>query len=92
MGATYNYLTGQISRDFHFVEQGNTCRLSSLPARVGSEWCRKYCNHFNGTWWRFIGPSTYVLCKHPNAKDSEGCEKAISTFYEELERRALNAL
>jgi hypothetical protein len=92
MGATYNYKTGKITRDFHFVELGNACRLSSLPARVGSEWCRKYCNHFDGTWTRFIGPASYVLCKHPKAKDSEGCGEAISTFYEELESRAFSAL
>lgn len=41
MGATYNYQTRKMTRDFKFVEQGNVCRLSSLPARVGSEWCRK---------------------------------------------------
>lgn len=92
MGATYNYQTGKITRDFHFVEQGDACRLSSLPARVGSEWCRKYCNHFDGIWSRFICPASYVLCKHPEAKNSEGCGEAISTFYEELERKALCAL
>lgn len=92
MGATYNYQTGKMTRDFKFVEQGDACRLSSLPARVGSEWCRKYCNHFDGIWSRFRGPASYVRCKHPEAKDSEGCGEAIRTFYEELEHEALCAL
>lgn len=92
MGATYNYQTRKITRDFHFVKQGTACHLSSLPARVGSEWCRKYCNHFDGSWSQFIGPSSYVMCKHPKAKDSENCWEAIITFNGELERRALCAL
>ena len=92
MGATYNYQTRKMTRDFKFVEQGNVCRLSSLPARVGSEWCRKYCNHFGGTFEKYWMSTSYVQCKHPEAKDAEGCSEAIYLFYEELERKALSEL
>lgn len=92
MGATYYYQTGKMTRDFQFVEQGNACRLSSLPVRVGSEWCRKYCNHFEGTWVAFGVPASYVRCKHPDAKDSEGCGEAIRLFYEQLQLEAFCAL
>ena len=92
MGATYNFQTGKITRDFKFVKQGYRCPLSVLPARIGSYWCQENCNHFGGTWFNFIGPESYVLCKHPDAKDSDGCEEAIRTFYEELKRKAHCAL
>lgn len=92
MGATYNYKTGEMTIDFKFVEQGYRCPLSVLPARIGSSWCSEYCNHFGGTWVNFIGPESYVLCKHPDAKDSEGCGEAIHAFYEEIRRKALCAL
>ncbi len=91
MGATYNYQTGKMTRDFKFVKKDNVCRLSSLPVRVGSDWCKEYCNHYRGVFGNF-SKGFCVMCQHPDAKDSDGCEEIIRLFYEKLKLEALCAL
>ncbi len=93
MATTYDYTTGRIERDFHFVETGTACRLTDLHARVGSDWCRKCKNH-RGIISQFETRSdkSYVMCRHKDMKDSEGCVKAVEYFYVKFEQQALEAL
>jgi hypothetical protein len=35
---------------------------------------------------------SYILCKHPDAKDSKGCNIARHLFYEAFKNKALCAL
>lgn len=97
--ATYNYQTRQIEIDFHFVEWDTKCKGSGLPCKAGSERCVK-CQYFAGSIhpWSFRVEhygrleESYVKCKHPEAKDSEGCATARHLFCEALEDAALCAL
>ena len=102
--ATYDYQTGQTTRNFKFVQYGTKCRLSGLQAIAGlgeSQRCRK-CKYNGGTfntsnvgveyWNRFH--ETYVMCKHPQQADTENDEigSVRSVFYENLRTKALCAL
>lgn len=93
MATTYDYSTGRIERDFHFVERDTACRLTQLPARVGSEWCRR-CEHHRGDIysWELRGEKSYVMCSHKDMKDAEDCQKAVMLFNERFEQEALEAL
>lgn len=99
MAATFDYQTGRIEVDFHFVEWDTKCKGSGLPCKAGSERCQK-CQHFNGSIhpWSFDVTSfarmddSYILCKHPDAKDSEGSGTASYLFYEAFRNKALCAL
>lgn len=96
---TYDYQTGQIKRDFHFVRYGEKCLGSGLPCKAGNGRCRK-CKHNGGMvspillgfqyWNRFEG--TYVKCRHEEAKDSEETDAVRSAYYDYLEEKALCAL
>jgi len=96
MACTYDYQTGQITLDFHFVEWGTKCLFSGLPAKAGNKRCEQ-CPHYGGLltcatlgveyWGRFN--EVYIRCKHSEAKDSEGCETARSAFYEAFINKAL---
>ena len=99
MAASYDYTTGKMERDFHFVKWDTRCKGSGLPCKAGSDRCQK-CEHY----WISIHPSgfgpeywgrlddSYVLCKHPKAKDSEDCGTARHLYYEQLKHEALCAL
>lgn len=99
MAATYDYQTGQVERDFHFVRYGEKCKLSGLPAYAGGERCLKCPNNVGS-----IHPfsceirygirlsDSYVYCKHQDAKDSENCGEAKSAFYSQMQDEALCAL
>ena len=99
MATTYDYNTRKIERDFHFVQYDEKCKRGGLPAKVGNDWCRR-CKYYDGSlhpstlgfhyWGRF--EESYVFCKHPEAKDSEGSGPAIRAFYERFEEKALCAL
>jgi nitrite reductase/ring-hydroxylating ferredoxin subunit len=93
MGATYDYSTGKITRDFHFAKEGTACRLTALPARVGSSWCMR-CEHYRGriASYQFIGDDSFVKCMHKGMKDAEDCQSAVEYFNEKFELEALNAL
>lgn len=99
MATTYDYQTGQIARDFHFVRWDEKCRLGGLPCYVGSERCTK-CKYYNGSIHpfsyhiRFGGRlnDSYVFCKHPDQKDSENSREASDAFNEAFKDRALCAL
>lgn len=99
MASTYNYTNGQIERDFHFVRWDEKCKRGGLPAKAGNDWCRR-CPHYVGSVhpWSF-GPEnwcrlddSYVMCNHPDAKDSEDSSTVIHLFNEKLKHNALCAL
>lgn len=99
MATTYDYRTGQIRRDFHFVRWDEKCRLSGLPCYAGSGRCVK-CQHYNGSirqssmFLRFGRrlEDSYVFCKHPDKQDSENSEEAAWAFNEAFKHEALCAL
>lgn len=81
MATTYEYSTGKLTRDWHFVEIGTPCKGSGLPCIVGNERCRKSCLHFKGLFqW-------CVKCGHPDKSDTENAP--IHDFYEEFQEEAL---
>lgn len=104
MAATYDYKTRKMTRDFKFVQYRTKCKLSGLPTYVGyseSDRCKK-CPYNGGTfspitvgfqYHNWLNES-YVMCKHPDAKDTENEEirNVRYVFYEMLEYRALCAL
>lgn len=99
MSTTYSYDNRQIERDFHFVEYGEKCKGSGLPAKAGNDRCKQckynggaiYPTSFGFHYWNWF-ESSYVRCKHPEAKDSEGSEMVRHAFYEYFEKQALCAL
>jgi len=93
MSTTYDYSTGQIKTDIHFVKIGDACRLTQLPARVGSSWCHK-CEHNKGTIhsWQIRSEDGFTLCNHPEQQDSKDCGDARWLFYEKFKEEALCAL
>lgn len=94
---TYEYDTRKITRDFKLVEEDEICRLSGLPARVGNIRCQK-CKKYGGKLysWQYghiaDDDNTYVICKHKDQKESNGCSKALSYLYDIFEHKALCAL
>lgn len=99
MATTYCYDNRHIERDFHFVEYGEKCKRGGLPAKAGNDWCKRckynggavYPSSFGVEYWRWFDNS-YVKCKHPEAKDSEGSDGVRRAFYEFFEHQALCAL
>ena len=99
MAVTYDYETGRMTRDFHFVRYGEICRLSGLPAYVGGNRC-KHCPCNDGYvdscsfgvehWQDFDG--SYIRCKHSEAKDSENIGDLLRAYYDFIQHRALCAL
>lgn len=90
MSVTYNYDNGRIERDFHFVKDSETCRLTDLPAKVGNRYCTENCPFFRCL--KMINNNFYVLCGHEEAKDSDGSAWDISTYYKQIKHEALCAL
>lgn len=99
MGASYDYQTGRVERDFHFIRYGEKCKLSGLPAYAGGDRCLK-CQHNAGSIhpfschikYGFRLNDSYVFCNHKDAKDSENCGEAKHAFHEQLQDEALCAL
>ena len=91
MGATYDYNTRQITRDFHFVKEGEICKLAySTPARVGG-WSCEHCKFYKGLDLDYdnrIETSFFVKCGHPDSKDSKDAGNVIYRFNERLEEEA----
>lgn len=99
MAASFDYQTGQIEHDYHFVRYDEKCKLSGLPCYAGSDRCLK-CSNNAGTLHPFsthirLGirlDDSYVLCNHKQQKDSENCGVAKYVFFEQLKDEALCAL
>ena len=99
MAATYDYQTGRIEYDFHFVRYGEKCKLSGLPCYSGSERCSQ-CKYNAGAIHPFSCQlrcgirldDSYRLCKHKEAKDSENSRLAKYAFHEQFKDEALCAL
>ena len=101
MAATYDYRTGQITTDFHFVVWDEKCQGSGLPCYAGSGRCINVCPHCKGTLhaWSYQSmyhrlDNSYVMCGHPDKKDSEteDIRLAWHIFYEKFKHQALCAL
>jgi len=95
---TYDYSTGQMTRDFVLVSSEEVCRFSGLPARCGNNRCQK-CKFFGGKLysWEYGGniiddDPDFIFCRCKEQKDSKGCSKALGYLYSTLEKRALCAL
>lgn len=99
MAATYDYQTGRIEHDYHFIRYGEKCRLSGLPCYAGNDRCLN-CQQNAGTIHPFSYQlrhgirldDSYVLCKHKEAKDSENSGLAKYAFNEQVKYEALCAL
>ena len=100
MDITYNYKTGNIESDgHHFVRWDQKCKLSGLPCRAGSDRCTN-CKSYEGSIHPFTHElkygrrlnDSYVICSHPEQKDSENCGEAYSAFHEMIEHDAMCAL
>lgn len=92
---SYDYSTGHIERDFHFVKHGEICRLRDVPSRVGAYGCKR-CPYHKGedVEWnaRDIEDMFFTRCNHPNSKDSEGSEGIVRDLYDRFITEALSAL
>lgn len=90
MAIIYDYNSGKITRDFHYVKIFDACRRTQLPCRAGSDWCRR-CQYYK-TRLSSIDFPTFILCNHPDATDSPGYETAHQYFCEKFEQQALSQL
>lgn len=88
----YDYNTGRITRDFHFVKYGEICRLRGVASRVGAQGCQK-CPFNSGSCSDImtynIDWTSFVKCKHNDAKDSDGCDAVRRDLYDRFEQEAL---
>ena len=100
MAETYDYSTGQIKRDFHFIAEGTICELRGLAFRtlVGSVGCARCVFHKDSVepWMANLHCTDYdascVICTHEQAKNTEGSEWAVQAFNEKLRTAALSCL
>ena len=90
MSVTFSYENEQIGRDFHIVKDGEICRLGSLPARVGNNYCTENCQHYRCS--KVLGGNCYVFCGHEKQKDSRDSADDIHDYYEQIKHEALCAL
>lgn len=88
MACTYEYATGKITLDFHLVKYDEICELRGLKGKAGVEECHR-CPFYGGTHSDWDEWKSFVKCKHPDAKDSDGSFGAKSEIYDEFEREAL---
>ena len=94
MAATYDYSTGRITRDFHFVKGDTKCTGSGLPTWTGGHHDRcKNCQYYIGTLygWTLRMDVDFVMCKHPDKKDDEDSGKAQRLYNDKLMQEALAA-
>ena len=90
MACTYDYSTRKVTLDFHLMKYGEVCLLrgKSFATRVGSVGC-SMCIYNNGSETMAHYMDYFVKCKHPEAKDSEGCGDLKSCIYDRVELMAL---
>ena len=95
MGATYDYSTGKITRDFHFVRGDTKCKGSGLPCWTGGhhDRCRQ-CQYYAGTLygWTLRTDKDFVMCKHPDKEDDPESYEAQRLYNAYLENEAMKAL
>lgn len=93
MAMTYDYETRKITRDWYLKRDGEKCRLSGLPAKVGGERCRK-CPYHKGETFDMDAieyeDSFLTYCSHPQATDSENTEKLLGHIYRRFENEAIS--
>jgi hypothetical protein len=81
MGMTYNYVTGQVTRDFHLKKKdGMSCSKSNLPPGVH---CLG-CEHYKGDYKKF------VRCGLPGIEDDKSAREAWSEMYEKFTTQAIS--
>ena len=90
MACTYNYETGKVTLDFHLVAYNEICTLRGLKGKAGNSECNR-CPFYGGSYsdMSSIDLDSFVKCKHPDAKDSEGSWAAKSKIYDDCEIQAL---
>jgi len=92
MAMTYDYSTRKITRDWHIRRCDEKCRLSGLPAKVGGNRCQK-CQYHKGVefdWQaRDLDDTFFILCSHPEAKDSENTDRVLRYIYDRFENEAI---
>jgi hypothetical protein len=88
MACTYNYETGKVTLDFHLVRYDEICELRGLKGRAGVEECHR-CPFYGGSYCDWAKWESFVKCKHPDAKDSEGSWTAKSDIIEKFIEEAL---
>ncbi len=81
MALTYNYSTGQITRDFVFKKIEGDCHKDPTKTTLIGVFC-KTCPAYRGEYKNFI------LCAH-HKKDDEGCSKARQELYAEAREEAI---
>lgn len=81
-----DYTTGQISRDFSFIEEGSICELlSPIRSLVGGDGCSR-CGYNKG---RYSGrEGSCILCNHPKTKDSPETWMLRYQYMEEFKNQA----
>ena len=85
---SFDYQTGRIERDFHFVKVESICELlHPIRSYVGGEGC-SHCGCNKGTYSTKY--DTCVLCSHPNAKDSPGTDELRFLYMENFKDEALS--
>lgn len=95
MAATFEYATGKITRDFHFVKGDTKCAGSGLPTWTGGHHdCCRNCQYYLGTLygWTLRTDKDFVMCKHPDKKDDEDSGEAQRLYYDKLKQETLAAL
>lgn len=91
MACTYNYETGEITLDFHLVAYNEICTLRGLKGKSGNSECHR-CPFYGGSYTDInsIEWDSFVKCKHPDAKDSNGSLKVKHEIYEKFKEKALS--
>lgn len=90
MACTYNYDTGKITLDFHLVKYDEICGLRGIKGKAGNQECHR-CPFYGGSYsdMSTIDWDSFVKCKHPEAKDSEGSWTAKYDICEKFREEAL---
>ena len=91
MACTYNYETGKITLDFHLVAYNEICTLRGLKGKAGNSECHR-CSFYGGSYTDMssIDWDSFVKCKHPDAKDSNGSLHVKHEIYEKFKEEALS--
>ena len=90
MACTYDYNTRKITLDFHLVAYDEICTLRGLKGKAGNQECHR-CPFYDGSYsnMRTIDWDSFVKCKHPDAKDSNGSQNVKYEICEKFELEAL---
>lgn len=91
MACTYNYETGKITLDFHLIAYNEICTLRGLKGKAGNSECHR-CPFYGGSYtdMNSIEWDSFVKCKHPDAKDSNGSLQVKHEIYEKFKEKALS--